>query len=234
MSSEERATYTRLLLIRHGEANGNRELRYLGATDAPLTATGEEQARHLAEALHAAPLRSLYTSPSVRARKTAAAVAARLREAGLGLELAPVIEQRLCEQDYGAWEGLTSAEAQARDPQIHADWERGALDAPPAGESLARLRERSIACVDDLARRHAGEVIALVSHVGPIKAIVCAALGLPTQAARRMWLNPASVCIVDWRLTAAHAGEAEAAESAGVLRLFNGGPDFAALAQPLR
>lgn len=222
-----RPTYTRLLLIRHGEANGNRELRYLGATDAPLTTSGEEQARRLAEALSAAPLRALYTSPLLRARATAEAVAL-----AHGSPVAPEIEERLREQDYGVWEGLTFAEAHARAPQAHADWERGAVDAPPDGESLTLLRERSVACASALAERHAGEVIALVSHVGPIKALVCATLGLPTQAARRMWLNPASVCIVDWRLTATRL--LAPAEAAGVLRLFNGGHDLATLAQALR
>lgn len=220
-----RPTYTRLLLIRHGEANGNRELRYLGATDAPLTPTGEEQARRLALALAEAPLRALYTSPLLRARTTALALAR-------GALAAPEIEERLREQDYGVWEGLTFAEARARTPQAHADWERGAVDAPPDGESLMDLRQRSVACASALAERHAGEVIALVSHVGPIKALVCAALGLPTQAARRMWLNPASVCIVDWRLTP--SGLATPGEAVGVLRLFNGGPDLATLAQALR
>ncbi|HEX8995508.1 MAG TPA: histidine phosphatase family protein [Ktedonobacterales bacterium] len=214
----ERPAYTRLLLIRHGEASGNRELRYLGTTDAPLTASGEEQARRLAEALRDAPMRALYCSPLLRARGTAAAL--------LAAE-APEIEQRLCEQDYGAWEGLTSAEARARDPQLYAEWERGLVDAPPQGESFAQLRTRSVACADALAQRHAGEVIALVSHVGPIKAIICATLGLPIMASRHMWLNPASICIVDWSLSAVHV---EMDKPAGILRLFNGGPDLATLA----
>lgn len=226
------ARATRLLLIRHGEANGNQELRYLGATDAALTATGREQAARLADALLMAPLSALYTSPLLRARDTAAALALR-REPAPPLQ----IEERLREQHYGVWEGMTRAEALERDPQIYADWERGATDAPPDGESLALLRERSIVCAHALAQRHAGEVIALVSHVGPIKAIVCAALGLPPEAARRMWLTPASVCIVDWRLSTAPAESAPDVtlrEPAGILRLFNGGPDLATLAQALR
>ena len=222
-----RSVFTRLLLIRHGEASGNRELRYLGATDAPLTAAGEEQARRLAKALAKAPMRALYTSPLLRARATAEALA----EAHVSLP-PPVVEEGLREQHYGVWEGLTFMEARARTPQAHADWERGAADAPPEGESLTLLRARSIACASALAERHTGEVIALVSHVGPIKALVCATLGLPTHAARRMWLNPASVCIVDWRLTRDELAAPD--EAAGVLRLFNGGPDLATLAQALR
>jgi len=39
-------------------------------------------------------------------------------------------------------------------------------------------------------------------HVGPIKAVVCAALGLPLTGARRVWIDPASYSVVDWRLGA--------------------------------
>lgn len=212
----------RLLLIRHGEAEGNREFRYLGDSDAPLTANGREQARLLGESLRGAPLRAIYASPLLRARDTAAALA-------LGREpaLEPQPEDRLREQSYGAWEGLTSAQAQERYPREHAEWERDQRDAPPDGEPLAALRLRSVALACELAQRHSGEVIALVSHVGPIKALICAALGLPTQAARRMWLTPASVCIVDWSALT----PADELASCGVLRLFNGGPEVAALAQ---
>ncbi len=220
MSAHSDAGVTRLLLIRHGEASGNRELRYLGATDALLTPTGAEQASRLADALRLAPIGAIYASPLARARATAEALAVVRNPA-----LTPQLDARLREQDYGAWEGLTRAEAQARDPKAHAAWEAGAEVAPPTGESLDALRARSIDCAQELAQRHAGEVIALVSHVGPIKALVCAALGLPPHAARRMWLTPASVCILDWQ-----AGE-HTDNVAAVLRLFNGKPDLSALAE---
>jgi broad specificity phosphatase PhoE len=52
--------------------------------------------------------------------------------------------------------------------------------------------------VDDLARERSGEWIALVSHVGPIKALLCAALGAPLATARRMFLDPGTLSVVDW------------------------------------
>lgn len=221
------APLTRLLLIRHGEAEGNREFRYLGDTDAPLTSNGQAQAQHLAEELLPAPLSAIYVSPLARARATADALAA-----GRGSPLTPQVDARLREQSYGAWEGLTAQEARAQHSQAHAEWERAARDAPPGGESLTALRARSVACAHALAARHPGEVVALVSHVGPIKALVCAALGLPMHAARHMWLTPASVCIVDWPAVA--SGSEDETQALGVLRVFNGGADLAALAQPLR
>src|SRR5258705_10895211 len=186
---------TRFVLVRHGEASGNREMRYLGATDAPLTERGQAQARQLAGALALYRPVALYTSPLLRGRQTAGAVAA---VPGLVV----VADQRLREEDFGAWENRTRAEVQAADPQHLAAWEAGDTIAPPGGESLVAVRERVAECADVLARRHPGETVLLASHVGPIKALVCAALELPAARARRMWLDPASISRVDWLVDA--------------------------------
>lgn len=201
---------TRFLLLRHGEAEGNRELRYLGTTDAPLTALGREQASQLAQAAARLHPSAIYSSPLTRARETARALAA---ATGLRVTEAP----ELRESDFGAWEGLTRAEARSLDPAGLAAWETGAEGAPPGGESPAELWARVTAFTDALAARHPGETVALVSHVGPIKALVCAALGLPPPGARRMWLDPASLCVVEWRADAGTDG----AGTTGVLRIFN-------------
>lgn len=194
------------VLLRHGEAQGNREFRYLGSTDAPLTARGEEQAAQLAAALAVYPLSAIYSSPLSRARQTADRV-------GVAKHLAVTIEPALREQEYGAWEGQTRAEVQAAYPAALAAWERGEA-APPDGESLDGVRERVVALADRLAREHVDQMIALVSHVGPIKSLVTAALGVPVAAVYRMWLDTASICVVDWR------GDASGSFT-GSLRVFN-------------
>lgn len=198
---------TTLVLLRHGEAEGNRELRYLGSTDAALTATGEEQARQLASALAGYPLVALYSSPLKRALGTANRVA---EVTGLRV----TVERALREQEYGAWENHTRDEVRSVSPEALAAWERG--EAPPSdGESLEAVRERVVALADRLAAAHADQMVALVSHVGPIKTLVCAALGLPPAGVYRMWLDTASICVVDWRVS---SGEEQ---SRGMLRVFN-------------
>lgn len=205
------STYTRLVLLRHGEAEGNRELRYLGATDAPLTPLGREQARQVAQAAALLRPAAIYSSPLLRARETANALAEVTR-----LDVA--ISHELREMDFGVWEGLTRAEARAFDPDGLAAWERGEDVAPPKGESLAAVRVRVVAFADELAARHPGMTLALVSHVGPIKALVGAALDLPTAGAQRMWLDPASICVVEWRMQS----ESESGQRGrGILRVFN-------------
>src|SRR5512146_1975470 len=99
---QPRPAFVRLILARHGEASGNREMRYLGRTDAPLTERGEAQARQLAAALSGFPIATVYSSPLQRAERTAAAIAEML-----GLPVVPRDDLR--EQDFGTWENRTRA-----------------------------------------------------------------------------------------------------------------------------
>jgi broad specificity phosphatase PhoE len=198
-----RTPAVRLVLVRHGEAVGNHELRYLGRTDAPLTSRGEAQARLLAGALARLSAVALYTSPLRRAQATAAAI-------GATLGLACTVEPALREQDFGDWENLTRAEVQAYAPAVLAAWEAGIAAAPTGGETQQALTERVVDCANTLLARHPGATLVLASHVGPIKALICAALGLPPSGAFHMWLDPASYSVVDWG--GAHGG---------ILRAFN-------------
>jgi broad specificity phosphatase PhoE len=197
----------RLFLIRHGETASNRELRYVGARDEPLAASGRAQADSLAAVLAELPLAAIYASPLCRAGETARPIAARLG-------LAPAPEPRLSEQCFGDWEGLTRAEVVERgdgERERLLRWESDAGHAPPGGESLEQVRQRAVACAGDLLAAHRGEWIALVSHVGPIKSLLCTALGAPLATARRMFLDPGTLSVVDWgdppvvRLFNAHA-----------------------------
>jgi probable phosphoglycerate mutase len=210
------ATTTRFILVRHGEACGNRELRYLGVTDSPLTERGRDQAGQLAPVVRAFTPAALYTSPLARARATAEAMAA-----ATGLPVC--IEDDLREQSFGQWEMLTRAEVRAADGERLAAWESGADVAPPDGETLVHVRARVLGLTERLLARHPGETLALVSHVSPIKALVCAALELAPAGAMRMWLDPASICVVDWRRTpdGLDGGDAPGGHLAGMLRVFN-------------
>lgn len=184
----------RLILARHGEAEGSREFRFNGSSDVPLTPHGVAQARLLADALYPLAPVAVYSSPLARARATAEAIATR---ASLTVEIQPGLR----EQSYGSWERLTADEARQHDPKRFAAWSAGKRIAPPAGETLSAVHQRVVACVCELAERHVGETIVLVAHVGPIKALLCAALGLPMTGARRFWIDPASYSLVDWRVT---------------------------------
>ncbi len=207
VGSADRPKATRFVLVRHGEATANRELRYLGATDAPLTERGSVQAWQLAAAVCTFAPNALYSSPLARARDTAYAISAVIRQ--------PIqFEDDLREQSFGAWEMLTRAEALERDRELLLAWESGADVAPPEGESLPAVRERALRLAERLVKANPGQTLVLVAHVSPIKALICAALELPPVGAMRMWLDPASLSVVDWRLRSDGA-------LAGTLCIFN-------------
>jgi broad specificity phosphatase PhoE len=185
---------TRLFLIRHGETLANREFRYIGSRDDALSETGARQAAQLAEALAPLPIAAIYSSPLQRAYKTAQAIAALH-------QLSVQVTDELRECDFGAWEGLSRAEVLARGPeetQRLQAWERDATVSPPEGESFATMQERVRALVEKLAQTHSGEALALVSHVGPIKVLLAAALDAPISASMRIFLDPATISVIDW------------------------------------
>lgn len=218
--SESSTLPVRLILARHGEAEGSREFRFNGSSDVALTPHGEAQAQRLAVALAAFDLAAVYASPLRRARATAEAIAAAAHPS-LSLEILPDLR----EQSYGSWERLTAVEARARDPKRFAAWSAGMRIAPPAGETLSALRQRVVACVSLIAERHPGQTVALVAHVGPIKALLCTALCMPLSGARRFWLDPASYSVVDWRI-------ASDGRQASLVRAVNIASHLAGLEQP--
>ena len=120
---------TRILLVRHGETDWNASGRIQGHSDTPLNAAGRQQAQRAAQRLAPEPVRALYSSDLARAFETATII-------GEPLGLTVVTSPRLRERQYGAWEGLTSAEIQARYPEQFAMWRARSTDfAPPQGET---------------------------------------------------------------------------------------------------
>jgi broad specificity phosphatase PhoE len=191
---------TRLFLVRHGETMANREYRYIGTRDDPLSALGETQAIQLAEALSVLPVAAVYSSPLQRTYETALPIAGRHM-----LEVQRVDDLR--EFDFGIWEGFSRAEVIARSPedaQRLRDWEQDTTVPPPGGESFEALQERVCEAVERLVQAHPDQSIVLVTHVGPIKVLLSAALGAPLSSAFRIFLDPATISVVDWR-DAVHA-----------------------------
>jgi alpha-ribazole phosphatase len=181
---------TELILIRHAESEMSG--RYLGRTDPPLSGRGRAQAEALARRLAEEPLAALYSSPLQRALDTAQAIAA-----PHGLEVNVVAD--LAELDFGAWDGLSYGEIESRDPERLARWlaDPAAIH-PPGGETLARLSQRVVAAAQAIVARHPQRAVAIVSHGGPIRALVCHALGLPLEAQWRLRQDLAALTRLDW------------------------------------
>jgi ribonuclease H / adenosylcobalamin/alpha-ribazole phosphatase len=184
----------RLYLVRHGETAENARMSYLGIRDEPLNERGMWQAYRAAEALSQFPLRLIVSSPLRRAADTAT----RIQEAS-GVEL--ITDMRLAEGSFGRWEGLTRDEVLRlgpKDAEMLAQWESDPSYAPPEGESLEDQQKRVVQFIDELQQEHENASIVMVSHVGPIKALLTAAMGIPLQASRRMFLDPGTISVVEW------------------------------------
>lgn len=184
---------TRLFVVRHGQTADNVEMRYLGRRDEPLTATGRKQADQTAAALSAFPIQAVYTSPLIRTADTAARIQERCRTV-------LIKDSRLVEGSFGRWEGLRRDEviqSGGPDAELLLEWEADASCAPPGGESLKDVQARVVDFLTEVEREWSGRAIALVSHVGPIKALLAYAMGIPLLATRRLFLDPCSVSVVD-------------------------------------
>jgi ribonuclease H / adenosylcobalamin/alpha-ribazole phosphatase len=180
------------LLLRHGETALSAERRFAGRGDIPLTSAGLAQAAAVADRLAArGGIDTLVTSPLARARQTAEVVA---KATGAPLEA----DDGLAEADFGKWEGLTFAEASERWPDEISAWLSGADAAPPGGESFAAVARRVDGALDRLLAQHRSGTLLLISHVTPIKTLVCRALLAPPAALFRLHLDVASLCEVTW------------------------------------
>lgn len=170
---------TRILLLRHGETAWNIEDRYQGQADSPLTPAGQAQAAALAVRLARGRLDVLYSSDLGRARATAW----HLTQATGAI---PVLDARLRERALGVFQGLTRREAEERFPEPYRRLRSGDPDyAVPEGESPRQHLERTVACLNDLAGRHPGETVAVVTHGGAVTLFLRHVLELPLVGPRR-------------------------------------------------
>ena len=184
----------RLFIVRHGETAENARMAYLGLRDEPLNETGRRQAECVAEALSRIKIGLIVSSPLRRAVDTAARI-----HAVCGAELRK--DDRLREGSFGDWEGLTRGEVlnrSGRDAELLLQWEENSYIAPPGGESGEDVQRRAVSLVEDLAGEFPCNSVALVSHVGPIKALISAALGITLDASRRLFLDPGTISVVEW------------------------------------
>lgn len=179
---------TELILIRHGETDWNRELRFQGQLDVPLNAIGLEQARRVAERMAREPVQALVSSDLQRALQTAQAVAGRLQA------LDPIRDAALREQHFGIVEGLQVADIKARYSQAWEQWVRFEADFSfEGGESTRIFHARVLAAVRALARQHAGQTLAVVTHGGVLDMVYRSARGLPLSGPRESEIPNAGI-----------------------------------------
>lgn len=174
---------SQLILVRHGQTDANAAGLLLGQTDPPLNDAGRRQAEAVAARVAAYAPERVISSPLLRTVQTAEVVAA---ACGLPVD----VEHRLIEVDYGDYDGVPFAELPS---DLVRRWRTEADFAPPGGESLASVGVRMARLAEEILVDLGRAPVVAVSHVSPIKAAVCWALGLPDLASWRMRLDNASI-----------------------------------------
>jgi probable phosphoglycerate mutase len=187
-----RGTPTRLLLLRHGQTELSAQRRYSGRGNPALTEAGRQQAEAAARYMaQRGGIAAVISSPLQRAYDTAATAAK-----ALGLDVA--VDEDLIETDFGAWEGLTFAEAAERDPDLHRRWLRDTGTKPPGGESFDAVLDRVLRVRERIVAAHEGATVLVVSHVTPIKMLLRLALDAGPGILYRLHLDLASLSIAEF------------------------------------
>ena len=194
---------TRVVLVRHGETDWNRDRRIQGQTDTALSALGRLQAKAIGLRLAGERFDAIYASDLARAWDTAQAIAqagaaAVAAEGTQGVQAPmPIADRRLREMDFGEWEGKTSSEIALSHPEEH---QRSKARDPdfriPGGESFNDLYTRVVGCVTALSAAHPGQSICVVAHGGILDMMFRHTNGIGLERARVFSLyNAAFNCL---------------------------------------
>jgi broad specificity phosphatase PhoE len=153
-------------LARHAESTWNRERRMQGHADPPLTDTGVQQSKDLAQSIQLGSIDAIVSSDLQRALQTAQAIAE-------PLAIAIDIRTHWREHDMGEWTGLTREEIQRRWPKEYARYRAGDQAMQPGGgESRTRFCERILAARAELDRDFAASRVLVVTHRGAIRLLL--------------------------------------------------------------
>ncbi|HEY2973972.1 MAG TPA: histidine phosphatase family protein [Pyrinomonadaceae bacterium] len=186
---------THVVIIRHGQSQGNAEGRFGGHTDTPLSPRGRRQAEATARALAPEKLDAIYSSDLPRAIETATPLA---RLTGAPLENTEALRER----SVGVMEGLTFEEAAEQHPEqyqalLRRDFEHVLL----GGESYRQTLDRASRKLDEVIEQHKGGRIALFAHTGTICILILHLMGaLDAPELKPVWIATANCGIARFEL----------------------------------
>lgn len=170
---------TQVIIVRHGQTQWNTRKIRQGHLDSELTDKGVAQARALGQRLARESFTALYSSDLGRALHTARMIAA-----VTGHEI--VTDERLRERHLGVFQGLSGDEIKDKHPEeyrLHRAL--GPEYVIPGGESVRQQVARNVDCLDEIALKHPGEKVVVVTHGGVVSGLFRYALNIPLDAPRR-------------------------------------------------
>lgn len=184
---------TRLIIIRHAEAEGNSKRHFQGWTDGKLTEKGHIQAKRVAERLRDTNVDVLYSSSLARTLQTAAYISE--------IKNLPVIRtDKLKEINGGDWENVRWDELPVRWPKQYDTWEnRPHLHIMPNGESMEQFQLRLIEEIKLIIDANRGKNICIVTHGTAIKALMCHFRSCSLEEMFNIqWCDNTGVTVIDY------------------------------------
>lgn len=187
----------RLILVRHGETEWNRQKRYQGQTDMELNTTGIRQAEKTAERLAQEKISAIYCSDLRRARQTAEIIASS-QSGRTDIRESPLLR----EMDFGDYEGRTFDEMDEKYRLIFSaspSWRsRGPYVRSPNGESIADLADRVERFSTSTLEHHPSNDTLLISaHGGTIQVLICHLLGISLEHWWQIRISGAAISILE-------------------------------------
>ncbi|NDJ19632.1 histidine phosphatase family protein [Myxacorys almedinensis] len=185
----------RLLLVRHGETEWNRQGRFQGQIDVPLNDNGRHQAEQAGEFLKSVPIDYAVTSSMSRPRETAEIILK--HHPGVPLAL----REDLREISHGLWEGKFEAEIEQSYPGLLHQWQLHPETVQmPEGENLQQVWERAIAGWNAIVQAYSGQpcTVMVVAHDAINKAILCHVSGLGAESFWNFKQGNGAVSVIDY------------------------------------
>jgi len=184
----------RILLVRHGETQWNREQRFQGQMDIPLNEKGQWQAAQVALFLREVPIDRVFSSPLQRPWQTALAIQAFHPQ----VRITPVPE--LAEICHGAWEGKLQSEIETHYPGMLTQWQTEPEQVQmPGGENLQQVWQRVAAGWHFLLKQcQSEETVLVVAHDATNKAVICQLFGRDPGAFWAFKQGNAAVTVIDY------------------------------------
>ncbi|MDF2524875.1 MAG: Phosphoglycerate mutase [Clostridiales bacterium] len=184
---------TRLIIVRHAQAEGNISREFHGWTDSGLTELGHIQAEKVADRLKEIPIDILYSSSLTRTLQTAEYISK--------VKTLPIIRtDKLKEINGGDWEGVLFSELPNLWPDEYETWEnKPQSHKMPNGESMDEFQRRLIEEVEYIINHNTGKNIGIVTHGTAIKAMMCFFKGFGLcEMSNIPWCDNTAVTILDY------------------------------------
>lgn len=181
----------RLILVRHGECDGNKDGCFRGRFDFPLNERGITQSQEVAEALKTESFSYVYTSPLKRAYQTACSIAETNSAEIIALEVFNNIS-------LGAWEGQSKEVIKKQYPEQWEIWKKNpeALELE-ACETLKDVQKRALAGVDTILKKHPAETVVLVAHRAVLRPLIAGLLGMSSPYFWKIHMDNCALSVIE-------------------------------------